>query len=80
MAAAKFSTDYQKGQCLGDLIQISQYFSLPSCEYTKTDSHKQTTQFLLRNMQFHGAHVIIHFEASTHNFRLAMEVILFFDT
>ena len=40
-------------QCWTDLIVLALFFCLRLCEYTKTNSHCRTTQFRLRDMQFH---------------------------
>ena len=42
-------------QCWEDLIVLSLFFCLRLCEYTKTNSHRCTTLFRFRNMQFHVA-------------------------
>ena len=61
VASTKGSADSCKGQCLGDLIQVVLYFFLRSCEYAKSNSHKWTTQFRLRDIQFHDTRVILPF-------------------
>ena len=77
MAAAKGSADSRTGQLLGDLIQMVLYFYLLSCEYTKTNSHNQTTQFHLRNMQIRYAWVVFPFESLAQNLRQVVVVYLF---
>ena len=60
VAAAKGSAYSFKGKLPGDLIKMALYFYLLSCEYMKTNSHKQTTQFRLCDMQFHDAWASSH--------------------
>ena len=52
VASTRNAGSSPKDRCLADLVQIGFYFCLRSCEYTKTNSHRHTTQFCLRDMQF----------------------------
>ena len=69
-----------KAQCTADLIQIGLFFCLRSCEYTKTQSHRRTTQFRFRDMQFHNAAGVIPANASDKTFLEAWATTLFLDT
>ena len=62
------------------MIQIGLYFCLRSCEYTKTNSHRRTTQFRLRDMQFQDTQGTIPFDAPDSHFLQALVVTLFLDT
>ena len=42
-------------ECSSDLMQTTLFFCLWSCEYTKTNSHRRTVQFRLKDFQFHDA-------------------------
>ena len=42
--------DSEKAKCIADLIQIGLFFCLWSCKYTKTGSHRHTTQFYFQDM------------------------------
>ena len=80
VAAAQGSQKTAKGRCLGDLIQLAIYFCLRSCEYSKTNSHKRTTQFRFRDIQFHDARGVIPFDAPAARIRRATAVTLYLDT
>ena len=41
--------------CLDNLIQIDLFFFLQSCNYTKTNLHRQTVQLRLKDFQFYDA-------------------------
>ena len=69
-----------KDRCLADLVQIGLYFFLRSCEYTKTNSHRRTTQFCLRDMQFQDTRVTIPFDDPDSRFLQALVVTLFLKT
>ena len=56
------------------------YFYLLSCDYTKTNSHKRTTQFRLHDMQFHDAWGILPFESSSQKFLQVTVVTFSLDT
>ena len=55
-------------------------FCLRSCEYTKTNSHRRTTQFRLRHMQFQDTQGTIPFDAPDSHFLQALVVTLLLDT
>ena len=80
VATAKGSTKTAKGRCLGYLIHIALYFCLRSCEYTKTNSHKRTTQYQFRDLQFHDASGILPFDAPALRIRQATAVTLYLST
>ena len=80
MAAARNAGSSPKDWCLADLVQIGLYFCLRSCEYTKTNSHRRTTQFCLRDMQFQDTRGSIPFDAPDSRFLLALVVTLFLET
>ena len=65
---------------MGDLIQIVLYFCLRSCEYTKTNSQKCTTQFRFRDLQFHDASGILPIDAPVLRIRRPKVVTLYLDT
>ena len=69
-----------KAQCTADLIQIALFFCLRSCEYTKTASHRRTTQFRFQDMQFHDKNGVIPGDAPDQAFLDAWAVTLFLDT
>ena len=69
-----------KASCTSDLIQIALFFCLRSCEYSKTSSHRRTTQFRYRDLQFHNAEGVIPGDAPDHVFLSATAVTLFLDT
>ena len=66
--------------CLAYLVQIGLYFCLRSCEYTKTNSHRRTTQFCLHDMQFQDTWGAIPFDTPNSCFLQALVVTLFLDT
>ena len=80
MTEAKGSIKTAKVRFLGDLIHIALYFCLRSCEYTKTNSHKRTTQFHFRDLQFHDASDILPFDAPVLRIRQATAVTFYLDT
>ena len=65
---------------MADLLDIALFFFLRSCEYTKTNSHRRTTQFLFQYMQFHDANGLIPPDAASNVFLAASEINLFLDT
>ena len=67
-------------QCWTDLIVIALFFCLRSCEYTKTNSHRRTTQFRMRDMQFQDAEGVIPWNAPDAQFLAALAMTLFLDT
>ena len=69
-----------KAACTADLIIIALYFCLRSCEYSKTHSHRRTTQFRLKDMQFHNAAGVIPQDAPAKVLLAALAVTLFLDT
>ena len=80
VTAAKGSTNTVKGRCLGDLIHIVLYFCLRSCEYTKTNSHKCTTQFQFRYLKFHDSIGILPFDSPVLLIRRTTAVTLYLNT
>ena len=79
MAAARGASSIPKDQCLADLVQIGLYFCLRSCEY-KTNSHRRTTQFRLRGIQFQDVHGAIPFDSPDSRFLNVLVVTLFLYT
>ena len=67
-------------QCWSDLIIIALFFCLRSCEYTKTNSHRRTTQFRFRDIQFHDDDGVIPTQAPAKVFMAATAVTLYLDT
>ena len=61
-------------------MQICLYFCLRSCEYTKINSHRRTTQFCLRGIQFQDTRGTIPFDAPDSRLPNALVVTLFLDT
>ena len=61
-------------------MQIGLYFCLRSCKYTKTNSHRQTTQLRLRDIQFQDARKAIPFKSPASLFLTALVVDLFLNT
>ena len=81
VVAAFRGTSYNpKDQYLADLVQIGLYFFLRSCEYTKTNSHRRTTKFSLRDIQFQDYCGAIPFNNSVFRFLNELLVTLFLDT
>ena len=80
MSAARNVGSIPKDWCLSDLVQIGLYFCLRSCEYTKTNSHRCTTIFCLRDIQFQDTRGSIPFDTSDSRFLQALVVTLFLDT
>ena len=70
----------QHAACTTDLIQLALFFCLRSCEYSKTSSHRRTTQFRFRDLQFHNKNGVIPRDAPNHVFMAATAVTLFLDT
>ena len=62
------------------MVQIGLYFCLHSCEYTKTNSHRRTTQFCLRDMKFQYTGGTIPFDSPESCFLQALVVTLFLNT
>ena len=79
VAAAKGSRSTPRDRCLGDLIQIALYFCLRSCEYTKVQSHVRTTQFRMRDVQFHDVGGVLPYNSPAAEIRRALAVTLFLD-
>ena len=69
-----------KAQCTADLIQICLFFCLWSCEHTKTHSHRCTTQFRFRDIQFHNAAGVIPADDCDNTFLEAWATTLFLYT
>ena len=67
-------------QCMADLLVIALFFCLRSCQYTKTNSHRRTTQFRFQDMQFHNANGVIPPDAAANEFLVASSVTLSLDT
>ena len=67
-------------QCMADLLIISLFFCLRSCEYTNTNSHRRTTKFLFQDMQLHDANGVIPPDAAANLFLAASVITLFLDT
>ena len=67
-------------QCWADLIVLALFFCLRSCEYTKTNSHRRTTQFCFCDMQFHDDNGVIPTQAPAKVFLAASAVTLYLDT
>ena len=67
-------------QCRADLIIFALFFCLRSCEYTKTNSHRRTTQFRFRDIQFHDDNGVIPTQAPAKVFLAATAVTLYLDT
>ena len=61
-------------------MQISLYFCLRSCEYTKTNSHRRSTQFRLRDIQFQDGRGTIPFNSPDSCFINALVVNFSLDT
>ena len=80
VAAARNAISGPKDWCLADLVQIGFYFSLRSCEYTKTNLHRRTTQFRLRDMQSKDTRGTIPFDAPDSLFLQSLVMTLFLDT
>ena len=80
VASASNAGSGPKDWSLVDLVQIGLYFCLGSCEYTKTNSHRRTTQFRPRDMQFKDTRGTIPFDAPDSHFLQALFVTLFLDT
>ena len=76
----KGASSRTKDQCLSDLGQIFLYFCLGSSEYAKTNSHRRTTKFCLRNIQFQYGCGTIPFDSPTSHLLNALVVTLFLDT
>ena len=66
--------------CTSDLIIIALFFCLRSCEYSKTNSHRRTTQFCFRDMQLHDINGVIPRDAPDATILAATSVTLFLDT
>ena len=67
-------------QCMAYLLFIALFFCLRSCEYTKTNSHRRTTQFRFQDIQFLDANGVIPPDADAKVFLAASAIILFLDT
>ena len=80
VAAARNASYITKDKCLTDLVQIGFYFCLRSCEYTKTNLHRRTTQFRLRDIQFQDICGTIPFDAPDYRLLNILVVTLFLDT
>ena len=80
MFAAAHADAAAFSQCWSDLIIISLFFCLRSCEYTKTNSHRRTTQFRFRDIQFHDYDGVIPAQAPAKVFLAATAVTLYLDT
>ena len=69
-----------KDHCLVGLLQIGMYFCLRLCKNTKTNSHRRTMKFRLRDILFQDACGAIPFDAPTSRFLNELVVTLFLDT
>ena len=67
-------------QCSADFIQITLFFCLRLCEHTKTNSHRRTVQFCLKDLQFHDADGVIPLDAFSKIFLCSRAVTLLLDT
>ena len=76
--AANMSCHFSQFQA--DLIQISLFFYLWPCKYTKTNLHIQTFQLRLKDLQFHNAYGFIPHNAPSKTFLCAWVITLFLDT
>ena len=65
---------------MADLLVIVLFFCLRSCEYTKTNSHRRTTQFRFQDMQFHDANGVILTDAAADVLLVALAITLLLDT
>ena len=74
------ASKYPKSQCTADLVQRALFFCLCSCEYTKTQSHRHTTQFRMHDVQFHGPSGVTPNNTPDEDFLDAWAVTLFLDT
>ena len=79
-AASAEKPSCQLTLCNDNLIQISLFFSLHSCEYTKTQSHRRTSQFRFCDMQFHNKNGVVPQDALDKLFLRAHSVTIFLDT
>ena len=66
-------------QCMADLLVIALFFCLRSCEYTKTNSHRRTTQFRFQYMQFHDSNGVILPDADADVLLAALEITMLLD-
>ena len=80
MSIAEHADSSERATCTADLIQLALFFCFRSCEYSKTSSHRRTTQFRLRDLQFHSHAGVIPRNASDQAFLTATAVTLFLDT
>ena len=80
MSIAEHVDGSERAACTADLIQLALFFCLRSCEYSKTSSHRRTTQFRLRDLQFHNKNGVIPRDAPDEAFLTATAITLFLDT
>ena len=69
-----------KARCTVDIIIIVLFFCLRSCEYSKTNSYRRTTQYRMQEIQFHNQAGIIPKDDPDKIFLAADAVTLFLDT
>ena len=67
-------------QCQADLIQIALLFCLLSYNCMKTNSHRWTVQFRLKEFQFQNTYRVIPHGAPSNTFLYARAITLFLDT
>ena len=67
-------------QCMVNLLIISLLFCLRSCEYTKTNSHRRTTQFRFQDMHFHDSNGVTPTDAAADVFLATLAITLFLYT
>ena len=67
-------------QWMTDLLVISLFLCLRSCDYTNTNSHRHTTQFRFQYMQFHEANGLILPDSAVNLFLEASAITLVLDT
>ena len=58
-------------QWMTDLLVISLFLCLRSCDYTNTNYHRCTTQFCFQDMQFYSANGVIPPDAAANVFLAA---------
>ena len=66
-------------QCQADLIQISLFFCLWLCEYTKINLHRRRVQFRIKDLQFNYAYRFIPHDSSSNTFLCDGDITLFLD-
>ena len=66
-------------QCQANLIQISLFFCLWLCEYTKINLHRRRVQFRIKDLQFNYAYRFIPHDSSSKTFLCAGAITLSLD-